>query len=93
MTKDEIIAMAKEAGFNWPEILTTTIEERLERFYNLAYTKGVQDERKACAELTDNCDPRAKRRGIAAVKEVTCEWKFEISQAHRASIQPRRTVG
>ena len=54
MTKDEIIAMAKEAGFNWPEILTTTIEERLERFYNLAYTKGVQDERKAIAQMENH---------------------------------------
>ena len=54
MNKDEIIAMAKEAGFNWPEILTTTIEERLERFYNLAYTKGVQDERKAIAQMENH---------------------------------------
>jgi len=54
MTKDEIIAMAKEAGFNWPEIVTTTIEDRLERFYNLAYKKGAQDERKAIAQMENH---------------------------------------
>ena len=36
MTKDDIIRMAREAGFNWPEIHTTTVEERLERFAALA---------------------------------------------------------
>jgi len=35
MTKDDTIKLAREAGFNWPEIHTTTIEERLERFANL----------------------------------------------------------
>jgi hypothetical protein len=32
MNRDDIIKMAREAGFNWPEIHTTTVEERLERF-------------------------------------------------------------
>ena len=35
MTRDEVIQMAQEAGFNWPEIHTTTVEERLERFAEL----------------------------------------------------------
>ena len=30
-----VIEMARDAGFNWPEISTTTIEERLERFAEL----------------------------------------------------------
>jgi hypothetical protein len=36
MTREDIIQMAREAGFNWPETSTTTIEERLERFAALA---------------------------------------------------------
>jgi hypothetical protein len=49
MTKDEIIKLAREAGFNWPEIHTTTIEERLERFANLV----AAAEREACAKLAE----------------------------------------
>lgn len=45
MTQDEIIAMAREAGFNWPACQTTTIEERLERFAALV----AAAEREACA--------------------------------------------
>lgn len=43
MTKDEIIAMAKEAVFSWLDILTTTNEDRLEMFYNIAHAKGALD--------------------------------------------------
>jgi hypothetical protein len=51
MTKDEILSMAKEAGFNWPEIQSTTIEQRLERFADLVAEK----QRKECAKvLTEN---------------------------------------
>jgi hypothetical protein len=35
MTREEIIKIAQEAGWNWPEIQTTSIEDRLERFTNL----------------------------------------------------------
>jgi len=49
MTKDDITRMAREAGFNWPEIHTTTIEERLERFANLV----AEHEREECAKLCD----------------------------------------
>jgi hypothetical protein len=41
MTRDDIIRMAHKAGFNWPEIHTTTVEERLERFFTLAYEAGA----------------------------------------------------
>lgn len=40
------IEMAKNAGFNWPEIHTTTIEQRLERFEALVRA----DERSGCAD-------------------------------------------
>ena len=32
MTQEEIIKLAHTAGFNWPDIQATTIEQRLERF-------------------------------------------------------------
>jgi hypothetical protein len=51
MTKDDILSIAKEAGFNWPEIQSTTIEQRLERFAALV----AKNERNACAKvLTEN---------------------------------------
>lgn len=43
--RDEIFRMAREAGFNWPEIQTTTVEERLERFFRAAYAAGAVAER------------------------------------------------
>jgi hypothetical protein len=49
MTKDDIIKLARDAGFNWPEIHTTTIEERLERFANLV----AAAEREECAKLCE----------------------------------------
>jgi hypothetical protein len=58
MTRDDIIKMAHKAGFNWPEIHTTTVEERLERFFTLAYEAGAAAEREACAALAEKtiCD-------------------------------------
>ena len=41
MNRDEIIRMAREAGWNWPEVHTTSIEDRLERFFKLAYEAGA----------------------------------------------------
>lgn len=35
MTREEIIKLAAEAGFKWPDICETTIEQRLERFANM----------------------------------------------------------
>jgi post-segregation antitoxin (ccd killing protein) len=52
MTREDIIQMAREAGFNWPETSTTTIEERLERFAALA----VAAEREACAQVAEAWD-------------------------------------
>ena len=45
MTQEEIIKLAAEAGFKWPDICETTIEQRLERFANLV----AATEREACA--------------------------------------------
>jgi len=45
MTRDDIIRMAREAGWNWPEVHTTSIDDRLERFAALV----AAAEREACA--------------------------------------------
>jgi hypothetical protein len=45
MNRDDIIRMAREAGWNWPEVHTTSIEDRLERFFKLAYEAGAAAER------------------------------------------------
>ena len=45
MTKDDIIKMAREAGWNWQEVHTTSVEDRLERFAALV----AAAEREACA--------------------------------------------
>jgi hypothetical protein len=54
MTKDDIIRMARKAGFNWPEIHTTMIEEKLERFAHFV----AEREREKCAKLAEQtiCD-------------------------------------
>jgi hypothetical protein len=72
MTKDDIIKLARDAGFNWPEIHTTTIEERLERFANLV----AKHEREACAVIAetpisgeqDDITMQAKDRVAAAIR-------------------------
>jgi len=51
MTRDDIIEAASKAGFNWPEIHTTTIEERLERFAALV----AAAERKRLCDAAERC--------------------------------------
>lgn len=43
--RDTIIKLAREAGFNWPEVAATTIEQRLEHFAALV----AAAEREQCA--------------------------------------------
>jgi hypothetical protein len=52
MTRDDIIEAASKAGFNWPGIHTTTIEERLERFANLIV---AAERTRACRIVTGLC--------------------------------------
>ncbi len=63
MTRDDVFKLANEAGFNWPEAQTTTIEQRLERFAALV----AQQERDACANV---CDKYAMARDHAWVPYV-----------------------
>ena len=50
INKDDIIGMAREAGFCWPNIQTMTIEQRLERFATLV----AAAEREACAQVCES---------------------------------------
>jgi hypothetical protein len=52
MTTDDIIRLAREAGWNWPEVHTTSIEDRLERFAALV----AAAEREACAKVCEQRD-------------------------------------
>ena len=78
MTKDDIIRMAREAGFNWPEIHTTTIEERLERFATLV----ASAEREACAKL---CEDEAWRLKKLAVDTNSSSTNTKAIQASNDS--------
>ena len=71
MTPDEIIKLAREAGFNWPDIQTTTIEERLARFAALV----AAAEREACVQVCEarymgdnNREDMEARRCSAAIR-------------------------
>jgi hypothetical protein len=56
LSRDDIIRMALVAGWNWPEVHTTSIEDRLERFFKLAYEAGAAAERtRACRIVTGLC--------------------------------------
>ena len=55
MTPDEIIKLAREVGFCWPDIQTTTIEQRLERFAAMV----AAAEREACAKVCEGLTGRS----------------------------------
>jgi hypothetical protein len=58
MTQDEIIEMAKQAGYNGPNIAVFTMQD-LERFAKLV----AQHEREACAKL---CESHWEKEGSAS---------------------------
>ena len=85
MTKADIIKLAREAGFNWPEIHTTTIEERLERFANLvaahkaevalaeAYRCGYKDGMEAAAVICENVAGKYQHAHNASSENIADE--------------------
>jgi hypothetical protein len=74
MTQEDIIRMAREAGFEVGErehgqsvfnpytVDECCINAELERFFRLAYEAGAAAERAACADI---CDQHASIEGIA----------------------------
>ena len=71
MTKDDIMRMAREAGFNWPEIHTTTIEERLERFANLVAAAQKEADAKLIEGYPYWIGANAQREIAAAIRGTT----------------------
>lgn len=81
MNRDEIMRMAHDAGFNWPDIAATSIEQRLERFADLIYvaatmsaakmlSDGLREaraaEREACLAIADQCADADMHASMAA---------------------------
>lgn len=81
MTKDDILKMAHEAGFNWPEVHTTTTEERLERLIALASAKAAAEENEACALV---CEGVAKEFGGVAEGTFVTDFGKHTHQAMAA---------
>ncbi len=66
-TSNGLIKLAKQAGFNL-EFDDYVYEhwDNFQAFAKLVAEKSASVEREACAELAENCDPRANHRGIAS---------------------------
>ena len=61
MKQEDIIRMAREAGFaGWK-----CDEEKIERFFRLAYEAGVAAEREACVQLCELWDASPGRIAAA----------------------------
>ena len=71
MKPDEIIAMAREAGFdvsNLPSIRASNVygevNDELELFAALVAAKAAADERAACAQVCDRFDKVSSELGV-----------------------------
>jgi len=62
MTRDEIIDMAREAGFVDYLLRVWRADEGVEKLARASYAAGVAAEREACADI---CDQNASVEGIA----------------------------
>lgn len=63
MNRDKVLEFAQKAGFNWPEISTTTIEERLERFAALIE-----------AEVRADAEPTLYQRRMKHLFDYRFQW-------------------
>jgi hypothetical protein len=66
MNRDDIIRMAREAGWNWPEVHTTSIEDRLERFAALV---AAAERNRMISEGWRQCAQGQKTSQFCAVAE------------------------
>ena len=98
MTQEEIIKLAHAAGFNWPDIQATTIEQRLERF---AYLVAANEREKFTNTQEFVTLPReVVEQALDAllmykpmVTGVTFQHGLEAMQALRAALeQPQNHV-
>ena len=65
MNRNDIIRMAREAGWQYAEDDNDGYEP-LWRAMRLAYEAGRKDENEAIADAVSKCDARATPKGIAA---------------------------
>jgi hypothetical protein len=82
MTRDDIVRMAREAGFRFSDeegpLMANHAEwqrQLFERFFKLAYEAGAKDEREACARVCEarymgdnNREDMEARRCAAAIR-------------------------
>ena len=55
MTRDDVIRMAREAGFSeWENTDSPEFLEVIERFATLAFAAGAAAEREACAKVVES---------------------------------------
>ena len=91
--RDELFRMARESGFNWPEIHTTTVEERLERFFRSAYATGAADERDRVAALASNARLIAKAPDLkAALAWALDQIEDDLDPDHQAALAHARSL-
>lgn len=92
LTQQEIIALAAEAGMS--ELLGPTSAllnseiACLHRFYELAYQRGVRDERDACAKVCQENDVEIYRRKYRLCEPASDDCMHH-GQAYAAAIRAR----
>ncbi len=84
MTRDDIIRMAREAGWNWPEVHTTSIEDRLERFAALV----AAAEREACARVCESVIEEIRETADNVLSHEDCR-SIQAAQDCAAAIRAR----
>ena len=67
MTNEEIIKMAREAGWDWPGVHTLSVEERLERF--AALISAAERERSKWDGI-HSCGPDCSRPPCVTVRKA-----------------------
>ncbi len=91
MTRDDIILWARQAGWNWPEVHTTSIEDRLERFAAL-----VAAQERESYEHTLALQQRSYEREIEIEVEAereACAKVCEDMDLHNNELRPEYQRG
>lgn len=81
MNQDDIIRMAREAGFHCYNGCADGIDADLERFFQAAYAAGAVAEREACAKVAEN---RWLNKANCTAEEMYELQKQSIATAIRA---------
>jgi RNA polymerase-binding transcription factor DksA len=84
MTQEEIIKLAHTAGFNWPDIQATTIEQRLERFASLV--AATEREKFTNTQEFVTLPREVVEQALEALEEA------DLLMEHRQNIELRRSA-